>query len=90
MKHMEFEINGKMYHRVSKPMARKAYEKGEEIMVCPCKLRPGEPWYPEGIVSNALNRRFDFVIRDYEIYNCNAEAGWYASFYIEVKEKPGD
>ena len=90
MKRMEFEINGKMYHRVSKPMARKAYEKGETIMFCPCKLRPGTPWHPGGFLTNKSNDKFDLLVRNCEIYNCNAIAGWYLSFYVEVKEKPGE
>ena len=91
MKHMEFEINGKMYHRVSKPMARKAFDKGEWVMVCPCKFRPGHPWYPTGFsFRKKLDREFDKIVRDYEYYHCNAEAGWYLSFYLEVKEIPGE
>lgn len=91
MKRMEFEIGGKLYRRVSRPTARKAYDRGAIIMICPCKLRPGKPWYPETLTCKVhTGRDFDPVARDFEIYNCNAESGWYASFYLEVKEKPGD
>lgn len=90
MKRIEVKVWGKLYRRISKPIAKKVYDEGKELMVCPCKLRPGEPWHPEGIIRNTTNRKFKYVIRDYEFYHCNGETGWYLSFYIEVKEKPGD
>lgn len=83
MKQMEFEVNGKQYHRVSKPMARKAYRDGKAVMVCPCKLRPGTPWHPEVTVDTVIDGNdFNKVVLWFETYNCNAVAGWYASFYV--------
>ena len=82
MYNMTFDIKGIQYKRVSKPMARKAYDTGKDVVICACKLRPGKPWYPEAIINNLSKNSFNSS--EYEWYNCNAEAGYYAAFYIEV------
>ena len=84
MYNMTFDIKGIQYKRVSKPMARKAYDTGKDVVICACKLRPGKPWYPEAIINNLSKNSFNSSVNEYEWNNCNAEAGYYAAFYIEV------
>ena len=84
MKSMSINLGGKLYKRVSKPMARKAYNNGKEILLCPCKLSPDGIWRVSVTVSNKSGETFDHSSNAYEYYNCNAEAGYYASFYIKA------
>lgn len=84
MYNMTFDIKGIQYKRVSKPMARKAYNEGKKILLCPCKLMPGGVWNHGIAVTNATGRTFDRTANEFEYYNCNAEAGYYAAFYIEA------
>lgn len=77
------------FRRIQKRAARKIYESGEIVYLCPCKLRPGEPWYPEVPITLSDGTRyapvaFDNAVDQFEFYNCKGEAGSYASYYIKV------
>lgn len=82
----EFKINGVTCVRVSKALARKAYERGLRVYFCPCKLRPGFPWDPECAITKQDSDSYSFetVLNAFEFYNCNSnEVGRYTAFYME-------
>lgn len=84
MKKMIFEIGGVSYKRVTKPVARRTFNAGKNIILCPCNLRPGKPWNPESLIKSDFGVSFNQITNSFEYYNCNALAGYYAAFYIEV------
>ena len=80
----EFKINGITCVRVSKALARKAYNYGLRVYFCPCKLRPGFPWNPEIGIAKQDNDSFETVLNEFEFHNCDSnEVGRYTAFYME-------
>jgi hypothetical protein len=80
--------SSKEYRRVQKRVARKIYESGGIVYLCPCKLRPGEPWHPEVSVTLSDGTRyapiaFDNAVDQFEFYNCKGGAGSYAAYYVK-------
>lgn len=78
------------YVRVQKKQAKKLYERGEVIYLCPCNLRPGEPWKPEvsiylpdGEEAKVAPEAFDSAVDMFSFYNCNFESGYYPAYYIK-------
>lgn len=72
--------------KINKPEARKRFRQGEQIFVLPCKVRLGNPWVQPSMIykdEQSPEATFDRIIRYFEFYNCNAELGYYASYYIE-------
>lgn len=74
------------YCRIFKPEARKQYNSGKTIYVCPSKLRPGSPWFPEISVNIQQNGNFDTMCNTISYYNCNSEAGHTLTYYIKDLE----
>jgi len=75
-----------MIKRIYKPEARKRFLQGEQIFVLPCKVRFDNMWIqPYMIYMDEQNPEatFDRIIRYYEAYNCNAELGYYAAYYVK-------
>ena len=82
------------YIRISMVNAKRRYDRGEVIYVCPLKLRPGGPWHPEcAIVKGdysgsdvqcflADSKEFEDVVREYAHYNCSYGTGRYPAYYI--------
>ena len=70
------------YKRVSKQAARKAYISGENVILCPCKLRPGYPWHPEIAISSISGEDFDSIVSEASYYSLSNAAGNYMSYYI--------
>ena len=89
-----FTSQGHTFTRVSKTAAKKAFINGFTIALCPCKLRPGTPWYPECIVNRETlgedpadaENEFNRLLNRFEFYNCTNETGRYTAFFIG-KEK---
>lgn len=77
------DSDGKNWVRISKSEARKLYDRGEIICLCPCKLRPFTSRYYEFITEadRTEKKGFDELINSMEFYNCNSETGKYVSFY---------
>lgn len=71
--------------RISKAKARRLHAAGVPVMLIPCKLRPGEPWFPEGWLSTLPTPKdtFDTAVNAFEYYNCYGSAGRYAAFYVK-------
>lgn len=88
--------NGVEYRRITKRTARKAYMAGYTVVLCPCNLRPFNPWG----IGASINRKdraiyvadeigvendFNNLVASNEWYNCiNSETGRYAAFYIQA------
>lgn len=73
--------------RISKINARNRYNAGEKLFLCPMNLRPGSPWHPEVAISNEDGYDFDELVNEFEHYNCNYGAGYYAAFYFNPEER---
>lgn len=78
------------YKRVNKPTARKMFNHGCSILLLPCKVKFENEWirpYSMSLMtSEETENRFDRAVRTYEYFNCNAELGYYASYYVSEEE----
>ena len=84
--------HGILWIRVSKAKARKLFESGETVVMCPAKL------YPFGYCRYGIHvslppdvdtelHSFDAVLNNFLYYNCTCnETGLYASFYARLEE----
>lgn len=92
-----FQQGSFQFRRVSKRTARRAYQNGLTVAMCPCNLRPFTLHHYEHTINRkgrahfiadetgALND-FNNLVVSFEYYNCiNAETGRYAAFYLPVK-----
>ena len=78
----EFTDGGKHYVRINKAKAKREYERGTEVIVCPCNLRPFTMWHCECVVSEG---GFDRFVNEFEFYAClNSETGRKSAFYMCV------
>lgn len=100
MNKYDFTSNGRVFTRVSKAAAKKAFVAGFTIALCPSNLRPGTPWHPEYITSREIRTAFfgDYIIDDigakndfynllnsFEYYNCTStKTGKYTAFFIDT------
>lgn len=88
------------FNRISKLRARKLYDDGKIVYLCPVKLRPGYPWHPEVAISKHNERtdglaqyfvsdtnEFDKVVNDFTHYNCNWSAGTYPAYYVREEDR---
>lgn len=77
-----------MYYKVTKPIARKLFDNGEEIHLLPCKI-PNSALMNDGPISPAIisksgdKDQFNTAVNYFEYYNCNYETGYYAHYYIK-------
>lgn len=78
-----YTING--YTRISKARAHKIWAADRApVYACPCKLRPGAPWYPEGKLTLDTIVTFDALTRAAETALCiNSTTGKYLAYYVE-------
>ena len=75
------------FRRIQKRIARRMYEDGETIYLCPYKMRPGKPWNIEVGVNAEEHGQFDRVIEDFEYNNCGYLGGVYPAYYIRISGK---
>ena len=84
-----YTVNG--FERVSKARARKLWGQGVTVYACPCKLRPGGPWYCEVILTKAdrVCPTFDADVNAaaYCLTLCT-ETGRYLAFYVRQEATP--
>jgi hypothetical protein len=82
--------------RVSKAAARKAYDAGQPVVLCPVKLAPFGGFRPSCMVQRDFEdekqrasyglsvNTFADVVRDFCWYNCQLnETGYYASYWVQ-------
>lgn len=82
MRHYEINDTKGKFVRISKATARKMYDNGEIIVLCPVKIRPGAPWHFDAFANNDNKCTFDSLVSSFEFCNCNLnECGKYAAFY---------
>lgn len=85
MKQYSYTENGYTFKRVNKTTARIAYNNGLRVILCPCNLRPGYPYYPEVSISGGADCTFETALNCFEYYNLRGkETGRYTAFYIPV------
>lgn len=81
----QVHING--YMKVSRPIARRLfYNRGHDVYIIPCKMRFDNIYLSPLKINNESGYRFEHLVNDYEYYNCNAETGYYCSFYVLEKD----
>lgn len=78
-----------MFQRITKQEAKRLFECGETIVLCPCKLRPGFPWSPHSYSSQRDDRTFAQLLASWTFYNSSWEAGYYPHFYLEIHADTG-
>lgn len=70
--------------RINKNVARKLYNLGFNVGVCPCKANPESPWCLMGWYNKYDHGyTFDKLIAKFTWYNCNSELGKYPAYYVE-------
>jgi hypothetical protein len=87
MRNLKF--TGQLYGRtvtlqqISKPTARKLYDAGEEILLCPCNMNPLGVWSQGFPVKQDQENpvSFDSVVTEFCWYNTDSERGKYPTFY---------
>lgn len=70
--------------KVSKATARKLFREGKKVYVLPCKVRYDNQWIKPFLLQKT--NTFDRIVSEYEYHNCNAELGYYCSYYVEKME----
>lgn len=69
--------------KVNKSAARKAYNEGKVVYLIPCKARVGV-FQPVAInIRNLDGHDFDATVNTFEYYNCCADLGAYAHYYLK-------
>lgn len=85
MKKYTFTDGGYTFQRIDKKAARRAYNNGLRVMLCPVNLRPGYPYHPEISISGKAAATFEEALTAFEFYNLRGkETGRYTAFYIPV------
>lgn len=79
-----FRVHGEQWERVSRATACKLWNAGEELIICPAKMRPGGPWGIGAMVSPENATSFHDMVNSFSYYNCTPETGKYPAFYKRV------
>ena len=84
MNNMTFtDYNGLSWARVNKTTARREYDKGANVVLCPSNLRPFTPWGCEAKTNNYNGYDFDTLVNAFKFYNCvNRETGRGVNFFV--------
>lgn len=79
------------YKRLGKPIARKLYNQGCDVLLLPCKVKDSavkgtSPWV-KPVTINIKNcqhdaNKFDRTVHEYVYYNCNSEMGYYPHYFV--------
>lgn len=67
--------------RVDKREARKRFSEGEDIYIEACNFNFANR-RTTSLINNKRYYNFDIAVNLFEYYNCNSDAGTYASFYV--------
>lgn len=86
------------YEKISKPTARKMYNMGYNILLLPCKVSDsvvtGVPHDYDWLQPTTINihaceqeaNKFDRTVNEFEYYNCNADLGYYAHYFVSTED----
>lgn len=72
-----------MLKRINKAAARKIFENGGVVYICPVNMNPQQATPFEFPRHNTSWWSFDAFINDYIYYNCNKHRGRYPAYYID-------
>lgn len=74
--------------RVSKRKAKTLFLAGVTVFIQSSNMRFDNIWqYPCPISKDkSFTDNFDYLVNDYEYYNCDNERGRYAKLYVSVKD----
>lgn len=79
--------NGVDYKRVNKTNARRAYNEGRAVILCPSNLRPFTMWGCEVETDNRNGYEFDKVVNIFSYYNCiNNETGRGVNYFLPIAD----
>ena len=84
MKEYTYTDGGRLFVRITKTTARKAYNNGLRVVLCPSNLRPGFPYHPEINISGKAAASFEEAVNSFEYYNLRGKRNRTA-FYIPVR-----
>lgn len=85
MRKEQYVIDGITYTRISKVTARRLFEKGECVGICPVNINPSSIWggmdeFQKGLKCE--NWSFDDFVNNFIYYNCQLnETGKYPKFF---------
>jgi hypothetical protein len=83
MRNESYEMNDRIWNRVPKSVAQKAFEKGQSVILCPVEMNPASPWGVSALVDKeTAESDFERVVNAFEYYNCHAESGRYVKFFV--------
>lgn len=86
MKRITFKTdNGETFERVTRTIAKKAYEQGKTVYMCPDQSRPEAHAVK---IEGSIQETFEDVESEFRFYCCNKENGLRIAYYIELVEKP--
>lgn len=75
--------------RVQKRIARKLFNQGYKVTICPCKYNVyNEYWCCKETIHNKQyeNMDFDKIVNAFTYYCCNNELGSYPAYYVSKYE----
>lgn len=90
MRKESYLIDGITYYRISKTTARKLFEDGNLVGICPVNLNPSSFWggmctFQKG--HKCENWSFDDFVNNFIYYNCQMEeTGKYPKFFKVVED----
>lgn len=73
--------------RVNKQKARRLFNEGKDVLVYPALANLNSPWIHPCEINKYMTHTFDEIVTEFEFYQCNAEMGYYAKFYVERGEQ---
>lgn len=99
MKRITFKTdNGETFERVTRTIAKKAFEQGKTVYMCPDQSKPevhgvrlGSERTVEEMEDGELQsyfEEFEEIEDNFRFYACNKENGLRIAYYIELVEKP--
>lgn len=81
MKKYTYTDGGRLFVRITKTTARKAYSNGLRVVLCPSNLRPGFPYHPEISISGKAAASFEEAVNSFEYYNLRGKKEPYSVLY---------
>lgn len=70
--------------KINRQKAKRLFDDGVKITLCPSKLMYGAPWYPECEIdkNRCPDNSFQSIVNNFTVYNCTYETGYYPHYYI--------